>query len=85
MSNWKLSALKLNDSVKGKVKKVKYVEFDFAIKIMDNAPASSNGYTQCYYHLVKNKFLSKIPYHSSRQNTQSRQYCVLHKREGLCL
>lgn len=44
MSNWKWSALKLSDSVKGEVKRVKYVEFDFAIKITGNAPASSNGY-----------------------------------------
>jgi len=61
MSNWKWSALNLNDSVKGEVKKVKYVEFDFAIKITDNAPASSNGYRQCYYHLVKKKVPFKNP------------------------
>lgn len=50
MSNWKWSALKLNDSVKGEVKKVKYVEFDFAIRIIDNVSSSSKSYRQWYDH-----------------------------------
>lgn len=45
MSNWKWSALKLNDSVKGEVKK-----FDFAIRIMDDVSASSKSYRQWYDH-----------------------------------
>lgn len=55
MSNQKWSALKSDDSVKGKVKKLRHIEFDFAIKITDNVPASSNGNRQHYYHLVKKK------------------------------
>ena len=41
--------------MKGKVKKLRHIEFDFAIKITDNVPASSNGNRQHYYHLVKKK------------------------------
>lgn len=68
MSNWKWSVLKLSDSVKGEVKRVKYVEFNFAIKITGNAPASSNGYRKRYYHLVK----KKVPFKNSVSQQQAK-------------
>lgn len=71
--------------MKGKVKEVKYAEFDFAIRIMDNVLTSPKSYKQWYDHWVKKKVSFQKFYIPAAGKVSILNNIVPHKREGSCL